>query len=95
VLRSRRYGDLLDLARRRGRFPSTEARFCTEELKIVPTIEWILSQTRSVAVYQGIRAGESLARSCMASSGEFFEPQILYGRDPYTFIDGKRQKRRS
>jgi hypothetical protein len=30
----------------------------------------------------------------MDSSGEFFEPQIPYDRDPYLFIDGHRQKRR-
>ncbi|MBI4738268.1 phosphoadenosine phosphosulfate reductase family protein [Candidatus Woesearchaeota archaeon] len=42
VLKSKRYSSVLDLAEQKRRFPSTKARFCTEQLKIIPMMEWIL-----------------------------------------------------
>lgn len=56
----------LDLCIWKGRFPSTKARFCTQELKIFPTINYIKSlMTEGVTVmsWSGERAEESLARS--------------------------------
>lgn len=95
VLRSARYASLLDLAAQKGRFPSVKARFCTEELKIIPMIEWILTQTEDLAVYQGIRAEESANRARMKQRDEFFKPQVLYDQDPYVWRDGKRERRRT
>ena len=95
VLRSARYGSLLDLAMQKGRFPSPKARFCTEQLKIIPMIEWILTQTEDLAVYQGIRAEESANRARMKQRDEFFLPQVLYDQDPYVWRDGQRERRRT
>lgn len=59
----------LDLCLWKGRFPSTKARFCTEELKIFPIqqqiFEPLLSSpgTRDVYSWQGVRADESMARA--------------------------------
>jgi 3'-phosphoadenosine 5'-phosphosulfate sulfotransferase (PAPS reductase)/FAD synthetase len=36
--------DFVQLAKKKKRFPSTKARFCTVELKIVPFIDWLLLQ---------------------------------------------------
>lgn len=59
----------LDLCMMKGRFPSTKARFCTEELKVKPINEQvncpILSEGRRVISWQGVRADESLARSLL------------------------------
>lgn len=57
---------------RKGRAPSTKARFCTEELKVKPSIDYILSLTDDVTVYQGIRADESPARRKMKVKDEYF-----------------------
>lgn len=57
----------LDLCLWKGRFPSTKARFCTQELKSRPMFNQILlpllEQSQQVISWQGIRADESLARS--------------------------------
>lgn len=57
----------LDLCIWKGRFPSTKARFCTQELKIIPTLEQIyiplLEQGDKVISWQGVRAAESTARA--------------------------------
>lgn len=45
----------VDLAKKKKRFPSTKGKFCTEELKIKPTIDYILSMKTNVLIYQGIR----------------------------------------
>ena len=59
----------LDLAIWKGRFPSTRARFCTEELKIHPMNREIvfpaLEKYGKVECWHGVRADESLARSKM------------------------------
>jgi hypothetical protein len=56
----------LDLCRCKGRFPSTKARFCSEELKRNPIIEQVqlplLDAGDNVVSWQGVRADESLAR---------------------------------
>lgn len=59
TLKSRKYKDFVDMSIKKGRFPSTMARFCTSELKIIPMIDYILSQDESFIIIQGIRAKES------------------------------------
>lgn len=56
----------LDLCLWKGLFPSTKARFCTEELKLNPIIEQVqmplMDAGNTVWSWQGVRADESLAR---------------------------------
>lgn len=56
----------LDLCIWKGRFPSTRARFCSEELKRNPITEQVQSPLIDVGddviSWQGVRADESLAR---------------------------------
>ena len=55
----------LDLCLWKGRFPSTKARFCSEELKRNPIVEAqleLLDAGNEVWSWQGVRADESLAR---------------------------------
>ncbi len=57
-----------ELAKKKKRFPSAKARFCTVELKIKPTLKHIntlFSQGNTVRLHSGVRAGESDARSKM------------------------------
>lgn len=59
----------LDLVLWKNRFPSSQRRFCTEELKVIPLIEQVYrpiwDEGRAVVSWQGIRADESLARSML------------------------------
>lgn len=56
----------------KGRFPSTRARFCTEELKMKPIIDYILSLDYDVTVVQGVRAQESASRKMLRAKDEYF-----------------------
>lgn len=60
----------LDLVLWKGRFPSTKARFCSEELKRNPIIEQVqmplLEQGDKVISWQGVRADESESRALLA-----------------------------
>ena len=57
----------LDLCIWKGRFPSTKARFCSEELKRNPIIEQvyepILEEGGEIYSWQGVRRDESINRS--------------------------------
>jgi 3'-phosphoadenosine 5'-phosphosulfate sulfotransferase (PAPS reductase)/FAD synthetase len=57
----------LDLCIWKGRFPSTKARFCTEELKVLPITNQVvfplLKQFDQIESWQGIRWDESPARA--------------------------------
>ena len=56
----------LDLCIWKGRFPSTKARFCTQELKIEPIKKYltsIVNEGNDVKSWSGERAEESLARA--------------------------------
>lgn len=60
---------MLDLCMLRGRFPSTQARFCTQELKLFPiqeqVIEPLTERYDAVILWHGIRADESPSRAQM------------------------------
>jgi 3'-phosphoadenosine 5'-phosphosulfate sulfotransferase (PAPS reductase)/FAD synthetase len=62
----------LALAMHKKRFPSAKTRFCTEELKIKPTKQFIkklLSEGYEVVSHSGVRGGESFERSLMEEWG--------------------------
>ena len=67
-----------ELAFHKKRFPSTKARFCTEHLKIFPTIDRVQSlklEGWTVIAVSGVRADESADRSRLAEwdySGNLF-----------------------
>lgn len=88
TLKSKKYDGMVDLAKKKGRFPSTKARFCTEELKTKPMIDYILAQDDHVLVIQGIRAEESKSRALMRQSCTYFR----YYYEPYK-IDKKGKPR--
>lgn len=57
---------MANLVRRKGMFPSRRRRFCTEELKVKPLIEYVAriqDEVGEVVSAVGIRAAESEARS--------------------------------
>ena len=80
VLSSKKYDGFIDLALKKKRFPSTRARFCTEELKTKPMIDYILDHIDDdIMVIQGIRGAESTSRSKMQSQCNYFK----YYKEPY------------
>lgn len=74
VLKSKKYNGFLDLAKKKKRFPSTKARFCTEELKSKPMIDYCLDVIKEdFLMIQGIRKTESHARSKMKAQCAYFK----------------------
>lgn len=58
----------------KGRFPSTKARFCTEELKVKPAIDYILDHVHEdCVIIQGVRREESLARRHLPEKDDYFK----------------------
>jgi 3'-phosphoadenosine 5'-phosphosulfate sulfotransferase (PAPS reductase)/FAD synthetase len=59
----------LDLCLWKGRFPSTKARFCSEELKQIPintqVVGPLLDAGHDVMSWQGVRADESASRALL------------------------------
>lgn len=58
--------DFYALAKMKGRFPSAKVRFCTQELKMLPTQAYVLDLLRQgyqVLMHSGVRAAESAARA--------------------------------
>ncbi|QWZ84132.1 phosphoadenosine phosphosulfate reductase family protein [Aeromonas sp. FDAARGOS 1404] len=74
----------LDLCLWKGRFPSTMARFCTEELKRNPMQQQVLfplledHKTEEVWSWQGVRADESTSRSKLPEKDEVRDGLINY-----------------
>lgn len=61
-----------ELAKKKNRFPSRKARFCTQFLKVIPTREDVIDlieQGNEVIVHSGVRAGESLDRAKLLENG--------------------------
>lgn len=76
VLRSKKYTDFVDMSIKRSRFPSSQRRFCTSELKIKPMIDYILSLTEPCVIIQGIRAKESEERAKLPYECNYFGEYI-------------------
>ena len=79
TLESKEYDGFVELAVKKGRMPSVKARFCTEELKIKPMIDYVLSHDEHVFIIQGIRGDESINRSKMQMQCRYFK----YYFEPY------------
>lgn len=73
IIKSKEYDGFVDLAVKKKRMPSVKARFCTEELKIKPMIDYILSQTEHLLIVQGVRSDESESRSLMEDQCRYFK----------------------
>lgn len=62
----------LDMVKWKGRFPSTKARFCTEELKVLPIMRQVtmplLKEGHEIISWQGVRADESPSRAKLPES---------------------------
>lgn len=87
TVKSKKFDGLIDLSRKKSRFPSSKRRFCTSELKSIPMIDYILDHVKDdFLIIQGIRARESESRSKMQSQCNYFKFYI----EPYGFAkDGK------
>jgi 3'-phosphoadenosine 5'-phosphosulfate sulfotransferase (PAPS reductase)/FAD synthetase len=60
--------DFYELARKKGRFPSARARFCTQELKMKPSRDYafaLIEEGHEVLLHTGVRSSESEARSLL------------------------------
>ncbi len=79
---------LVELFIKKKRAASTKARFCTEELKVKPMIDYILSIKDDVTIYQGVRAEESEARRYLSAKDEYFK----FYFEPYGFDKKGRPK---
>lgn len=80
----------IELAEWKQRFPSSQARFCTEELKVLPTKAWIAREDFSDPVIAvGIRAAESEKRALLPAWDEdnrayqcpVWRPQLKWSAD--------------
>lgn len=73
TLKSKKFDGMIDLAIKKTRFPSTNRRFCTSELKSIPAIDYVLSKEESLIVIEGIRGDESFKRSKMEAECMYFK----------------------
>ena len=84
-------GDVPTKVRRYGRFPSGTARFCTDELKIRPTIKYLKSLAEELGhgleVWYGMRTEESTERS-IRYKGRVADELMA----PHEFMAGKYPK---
>ena len=64
ILKSEKYQGFADLAIKKRMIPQQNLRYCTTELKIIPTKAYI-NQFENVHLYNGIRAEESPKRAKM------------------------------
>ena len=80
TLRSKKYEGMVDLSARKKRWPSSQRRFCTSELKTIPMIDYLLDEVKDdFIVIQGIRAAESASRAQMQTQCTYFK----YYTHPY------------
>lgn len=90
TLKSKKYDGMVDLARQKKRWPSTRARFCTQELKTKPCIDYVLDEVHdNMLMIQGIRAAESASRAKMQAQCTYFK----YYFEPYGYDKAGKPKK--
>lgn len=82
TVKSKKFDGMVDLVRKKSRWPSSQRRFCTSELKTIPMIDYILDEVNdSILVIQGIRAAESPKRAEMSKQCTYFKYYVQpYGK---------------
>lgn len=89
ILKSKQFDGMIDMVRRKTRFPSTRRRFCTSELKVKPMIDYILDVVQDdFLIIQGIRKAESKSRSIMQDHCNYFK----YYFEPYGYTKNGKPK---
>ena len=85
TLKSNKFNGMVDLARKKTRWPSSQRRFCTSELKTIPMIDYVLDEVRDdMLMIQGIRAAESARRAEMSKQCTYFKYYVQpYGKDKH------------
>lgn len=73
TLKNEKVGSFQNLCRQMKCFPVATRRSCTSVLKIEPMIDWVINQNDSLIIIQGIRGGESKARSKMEIECSYFK----------------------
>ena len=73
TLRNEKIGSFQNLCRQMKCFPVSSRRSCTFKLKVVPMIDYIVSNDESYIIIQGIRAKESAQRAQMEPECSFFK----------------------
>lgn len=83
TIKSKKFDGMVDLAIKKSRWPSSQRRFCTSELKTIPMIDYILDEINDdILMVQGIRAAESHKRAEMSKQCTFFKYYVQpYGKD--------------
>lgn len=83
TIKSKKFDGMVDLAKKKLRWPSSQRRFCTSELKTIPMIDYILDDVQdNILVIQGIRAAESSKRAEMSKQCTYFKYYVQpYGKD--------------
>lgn len=84
TVKSKKYDGMVDMAEKKKRFPSSQARFCTSELKVIPFIDYVLEQKEHLLIIQGIRALESQSRSLMKKECRYFKYYFEAGKNGKT-----------
>lgn len=82
TVKSKKFDGMVDLAKKKSRWPSSQRRFCTSELKTIPMIDYILDEINdSFLMIQGIRAAESSKRAEMSKQCTYFKYYVQpYGK---------------
>lgn len=85
TLKSKKFDGMVDLSRKKSRWPSSQRRFCTSELKTIPMIDYILDEVDDdILIIQGIRAAESAKRAEMSRQCTYFKYYVQpYGIDKH------------
>lgn len=73
TLRNPDVDGFVGLVKRMHWFPDAMHRMCTVQLKIWPSIDYVLQQDDDVLLIQGIRAAESASRAQMSCSADYFQ----------------------
>lgn len=74
TVKSKKFEGMVDLVKKKTRWPSSQRRFCTSELKTIPMIDYILDEVNdNILVIQGIRAAESSKRAEMSKQCTYFK----------------------
>lgn len=88
TLKSSKFEGLIDLFVKKKRAASTKARFCTEELKSIPMIDYVLTLNDDVTIIQGVRNEESESRRMLKMHDEYFK----FYFEPYGYTVAKEGK---
>ena len=86
TVKSKKFNGMVDLTKKKSRWPSSQRRFCTSELKTIPMIDYILDEVNDdVLIIQSSASNSSAPNKRLPRAGRQISFNVSVSNSPLAY----------